>query len=66
MPDASCFASASAEREKAMFERVDVYVKRGGRWVYHDCSRARKTLAATERLFAVLLGEPVKCRWSER
>jgi hypothetical protein len=49
-----------------MFERVDVYVKRGGRWVYHDCSRARKTLAATERLFAVLLGEPVKCRWSER
>jgi len=49
-----------------MFERIDIYVKRNGRWRYFDCSRARPTLAATRRLFEFLLGEPVKTQWSER
>lgn len=49
-----------------MFERIDVYIKRNGRWRYFDCSRMRSTLAATQRLFAAFLGEPVKARWSER
>lgn len=46
-----------------MNRTIEVLCKRGGRWVVVEHSQARATLAATQRLYAFIFGETVKCRW---
>ncbi|HWU70771.1 MAG TPA: hypothetical protein VN017_05400 [Pseudoxanthomonas sp.] len=49
-----------------MFERIDIYVKRNGRWRYFDCTRACRTLTAARQRFESIFRQPVRARWSER
>ena len=45
-----------------MFERIDIYQKKGKNWVYLEGTRMHPTLASAERHY----GPGYQARWSER
>ena len=44
-----------------MFDRIDIYVKNGTRWVYLEATRMHRTLASAQRHY----GTGHQARWSE-
>jgi len=47
-----------------MFDLIDLYVKRGNRWQYLDCSRMFRTLKAASAHYSNMIGEPVKSKFA--
>lgn len=47
-----------------MNDRIDLYIKRGTRWVYCDATRMHRTLAAAASHYQAVYGVTVRARWS--
>jgi hypothetical protein len=47
-----------------MYDLIDIYIQRGGRWMYEDATRMHPTIVSAARHYAALYGCAVRARYA--